>query len=125
MFGPYGKETGTSAAGDELVDRAIICARAAADADPAKMPVSDDYIGVLNTLDAVLSAQPLNVHEVRDAACRYAAAFAFPSDENTLVASGAGVDEMALMESVLLLREAIEAQDATHAQLNQRFPESN
>jgi hypothetical protein len=112
----------SAAAGDDLLERAILCARAAADADPDKMPVSDDYISVLNELDTVLASRPLIVYQVRDAARRYAAAFTFPEGAGALAASEAGTNEMALMGAVLLLREAIEAQDAAHAQLQQRFP---
>ncbi|GGT11235.1 hypothetical protein GCM10010176_064770 [Nonomuraea spiralis] len=115
----------SAAAGDDLLDRVIICARAAANADPAKMPVSDDYLDALHHLDTVLAARPLIVYQVRDAARRYAAAFTLPENANDLVATGAGDNEMALMGSVILLREAIQDQDAAHAQLKQRYPESS
>ncbi|WP_345486013.1 hypothetical protein, partial [Planotetraspora phitsanulokensis] len=102
---------GAAAAWHDLCDHAANCADLASSADPAKLPVTDDYAGALAELDH--AAQTGILHLVDDATKRFSATFDLTTGMKNLIAGGAGENELALLGAVLMLRGSMQnVQDA-------------
>ncbi|MEU1883521.1 hypothetical protein ABZ470_39960 [Streptosporangium sp. NPDC020072] len=110
---------GAAAAWHNLCDHAAQCAEIARDVDPAKLPVTDDYLDAREQLYAAVETRIL--HEVDDATERFQAAFisVVPS---AALRSGAGANEVALFGAVMALRGARHHLGEALAQLEQRYP---
>jgi hypothetical protein len=93
---------GAAAHWHELCDHADRVAGWARSADPAKMPVTDDYADALAELDRSLVDRAL--HEVYDATVRFSKTFDLSGDlAETVKRCESGGSEIALMGAVSLL----------------------
>ncbi|WP_431928579.1 hypothetical protein [Nonomuraea jabiensis] len=94
----------------ELFQKATACAKLAADADPAGLPVGDDYIDVLDQFDTALADR--RVHLVREAARRYISTFDLARG-----ARPADVAGQKLISAVAALNRKLKSVDEARAQL--------
>jgi len=111
---------GAAAAWHNLFDHAANCDALAEHADPARMTVADDYPAARQQLHDALEGRAF--HEVHEAAQRFQAAVTTPLLDQ-VIASGAGANEVQLMEAVLMLRASMDHLDGALSQLDQRFPD--
>lgn len=92
---------GAAAHWHELCDKAATVAALARDADPTKLPVTNDYNAALTELHHALEDRAL--HEVDHATQRYLQAFTIGDNLMAIINSGAGENEIALLGATLML----------------------
>ncbi|MEW9530568.1 hypothetical protein [Microbispora sp. NPDC049125] len=103
----------------ELVDQVASCAETARAADPAKLPVTNDYLPARDLMYGAAESRIL--HEAHSAAERFAAAVDLSGLRET-IKSEPGMDELALLGSVAMLRGALLQVREAVGQLDRTFP---